>query len=318
MRNSYYNPERHKYTQPIRTLYQNLHFWYRNTYPDFKTEELDKAIKNLGLHEEINIIDREDKVAMPAGVGTFKIITIQETFLSYLWCISYSLMFLYDKSILEPRINPNLQFTDEIKDKIKNAHTLFDYGVSLLEKYNPWDIDNLPNPEYYDSLDDEYIEKANGVYVNAVNFILLHELGHVVLGHIEKDIENQKNNIIKPPEEILKEEYEADEFAFERILKGADNLTNQATVAAGIVAGFCSYLFCSSNMKGGDHPDPDERLKIALDKLNLIEEDNLWGVSCLAFKLWSIENKVELDWPPIIDTYHDLFIMTIDTLNNKK
>lgn len=318
MKKSYYDSNSHKYSQPVRTLYQNLLYWFKNTYPDFKTKELDNAIKNLGLNEDINLIDREDRVAMPAGVGTFKIITIQETFLSYLWCISYSLIFIYDKSIHEQKINKNFKFTDELIEKINKAHTLFNYGISLLDKYNPWDIENLPNPEFYDNLDDDYIEKANGVYINAVNFTLLHELGHVVLGHVDEDIKNEENNTKTTSEEILRGEYDADKFAFDRILKGANNLTNNSTVAAGIVAGLCSYLYFSSNMTGGDHPDPDERLKIALDKLKLQDEDNLWGVSCLAFKLWAIKNKIELNWPPIVNTYHDLFEITMSTLKNKK
>jgi len=318
MKKSYYDSASHKYFQPVRVLYQNLKYWFKNTYPEFQTIELDEAIKRLGLNEDINVIGREDKVAMPSGVGTFKIITIQETFLSYLWCISYSLIFIYDKSIHEQKINKDFKFTDELKLKIKNAHSLFDYGFSLLDKYNPWDIDNLPNPEFYDKLDDDYIEKANGVYINAVNFILLHELAHVVLGHIDKDIENEENKIKATDEEILKGEYEADKFAFERILKGAKHLTNDSTVAAGVVAGLCSFLFFSTTMKGGDHPDPDERLKITLEKLHLQPEDNLWGISCLAFKLWSIKNAVQLDWPPIVNTYHDLFLLTIKKMDNYK
>ncbi|HLO45778.1 MAG TPA: phage exclusion protein Lit family protein [Leadbetterella sp.] len=318
MKTSHYNYKAHKGAQPVRVLYENLFHWFKNTYPEFKTEELDKAIKNLGLNEDINVIDREDKVAMPAGVGTFKILTIQETFLSYLWCISYSLVFIYDKSIHEQKINKDFVFTDELKLKIKNAHLLFDYGISLLDRFNPWDIENLPNPELYDRLDDDYIEKANGVYINAVNFILLHELAHVVLGHVDTDIENEEKKIKTTDEEILKGEYKADNFAFEKILKGANNLTNSRTVAAGIVAGLCSFLFFSNNMKGGDHPDPDERLKIALDKLNLQPEDNLWGISCLAFKLWTMKTGVELNWPPIVNTYQELFNLTISKMNEHK
>lgn len=318
MKISYYNNASHKHEQPVRTLYQNTLYWFTNTYPEFKTEELDRAIKEFGLHEEINVVNREDKVGMPAGVGTFKIITIQETFLSYLWCISYSLLFLYDKWIHEPKIDPNYQLTEDLKLKIENAQNLFDYGISLLDRYHPWDKDNLPNPEFYDGLEDSYIEKANGVYLNAVNFILLHELAHVSLGHVDKDTQNKENETTTSESDILREEYEADQFALEKLLKGSNNLTNDKTVAAGIVTGLCSFLFFSSTMKGGDHPDPDERLKLVLDKLNLAEEDNLWGISCLAFKLWSLKNKVPLEWPPVVDTYRDLFTMTVEILKSKK
>jgi len=318
MKKSYYKSKSHKGSQPVRVLYQNVYHWFHNTYPNFKNDELDEAIQRLGLNEEINIIEREEKVAMPAGVGTFKIITIQETFLSYLWCMSYSLMYIYDKSIHEPKINPNYDLTDELENRISAAHKLFNYGLSLLESYDTWNINELPNPEFYEVLEEEYVEKANGVYLNAVNFILLHELAHVALGHIDKDIENSEKKIVTSDADILKDEYDADSFAFERIIKGAENLTNQSTVAAGIIVGMCSFLFFSSSLKGGDHPDPDERLKIALEKLNLQPEDNLWGISCLAFKLWSIKHKINLDWPPIVETYQELFNSTIITLNKNK
>ena len=318
MKISYYIDTLHKHEQPLRTLYQNTLHWFTNVYPNFKTEELDVAIRKFGLNEEINLINRDDKVGMPAGVGTFKIITIQETFLSYLWCISYSLLFLYDKWIHEPKVNPNYQVTEELKLKITNAQKLFDYGLSLLDNYSPWDKENLPNPEFYDALADDYIEKANGVYINAVNFILLHELAHVSLGHVDQDIQNQENGKNTSEDEILKGEFDADQFAFERMLKSPEYLTNEKTVAAGIAAGLLSFLFFSSNMRGGDHPDPDDRLKIALNKLNLQDEDNLWGISCLAFKLWSNKNNVQLNWPPIVDTYHDLFTMTIEVFKRHK
>jgi hypothetical protein len=318
MKKSYYDSQSHKHTQPVRVLYQNLKYWFKNTYPQFQTIELDEAIKQLGLHEKINVIDREDKVAMPAGVGTFKIITIQETFLSYLWCLSYSLLFIYDKQIHEPKINPDFKLTEDLKEKISKAHALFKYGLSLLKNYNYWDIEELPNPEYYDELDDEYIEKANSVYINSVNFVLLHEFAHVSLRHIDDDIEHAANETKADGKEILKGEYEADAFAFERIIKGASYLTNQSTVATGIVTGLCSFLFFTSTLKGGDHPDPDERLKIALNKLDLKPDDNLWGLSCLAFKLWSMNNGIELDWPPIVNTYNDLFELTIKELIGRK
>lgn len=159
MKKSYYHYEMHPHSQPVRVLYPNIKHWFKNPYPGFETSELDEAIKTFGLHEDINVVDREDKVAMPAGVGTFKVITIQETFLSYLWCISYSLLFLYDKTIQEPKVNNDFILTENLKRKIGNAYTLFHYGLSLIKKFGKWDIDNLPNPEFYNAVEDDFIEK---------------------------------------------------------------------------------------------------------------------------------------------------------------
>ncbi|WP_154859634.1 phage exclusion protein Lit family protein [Cyclobacterium xiamenense] len=317
MKQSLYNSERHTGEQPIRVLRNNLDKWFQETYPNFKEDVLDEAINKMGLHNEINVVDRLEKVQVPAGVGTFKIITVQETYLSYLWGLCYSLIFIYDKQIHQPKIDATYVITSELSDQIKKAHDLFNYSLSLIEKYNSWDKDDLPNPEFC-APSDEYIFKANGVYLHAINYVLLHELGHVALGHIDKDIENEEKGIKTSPEDILKGEYEADEYSIHKSLQGGTHLTNDRTIAAGIVAGICSFIFFDSSMKGGDHPDPDERLQKAFDSLNLEPEDNLYGIACLALKLWSLQFKIDLKWPEIVDTYKELFDITMERLSEHK
>ncbi len=317
MKQSLYNSEKHTGEQPIRVLRNNLDKWFQETYPNFKEDVLDEAINKMGLHNAINVVNRLEKVQVPAGVGTFKIITVQETYLSYLWGLCYSLIFIYDKQIHQPKIDATYVITAELSNQIKKAHDLFTYSLSLIENYNPWNKDDLPNPEFCEPAE-EYIFKANGVYLHAINYVLLHELGHVALGHIDQDIENEGKGIATSPEDILKGEYEADEYSIHKSLQGGSHLTNDRTIAAGIVAGICSFIFFDSSMKGGDHPDPDERLQKAIDSLNLEPEDNLYGIACLAMKLWSMHYKIDLKWPEIVDTYKELFDITMDRLTAHK
>ncbi|MBN2087522.1 hypothetical protein JW758_04180 [Candidatus Peregrinibacteria bacterium] len=321
MKIDYYNPECHKGSQPVRVLYQNTKHWFKYVYPEFKSTELQEVIDKFGLHDDINIIDREEKIACPAFVGSFKIISIQETFLSYLWSLTYSLIFLYDKTIHEPRTIENYVMTSDVKEKAKKSHELFDYGLSLLNTFNPWDKENLPNPELYDRVYDDYIEKANGAYLHAVNFILVHELGHVALGHIDNDIESDTAGMKISNDTLLADEMDADNFSFDRMFLSTEHLTNNHTASVGLISALCSFIFFSTNMKGGDHPDPDKRLQSALEKLKLADEDNLWGLSCLAFKLWAMKHKLEFNWPQITDTYKDLFYLTmteLEKIKNKK
>jgi len=318
MKVSYYNTEEHEGGQPVRVLSQNTKKWFKEVYPNFENTELKKAIEEFGLYEEISIIEREDKIATPAFVGSFKIIQIQETYLSLLWCLSYSLTFLYDKSIHEPRTKENFIFTVKLNEQIKKAHDLFDYGLSIIDTFNPWDKENLPNPEFYDANEDEYIEKANGVYLHAVNFVLVHELGHVLLGHIDSDIKNDEKGVKISNEIILQDEIDADNFSFERMFKSTKHLTNDHTASVGLISALCSFIFFSNSMNGGDHPDPDLRLQTALEKLNLEDEDNLWGLSCLAIKLWSNKHRIAINWPNKVETYKDLFYLTMEQLNNLK
>jgi hypothetical protein len=227
-------------------------------------------------------------------------------------------MYIYDKTIHEPRTIDKHVISPNVTEKAFRARALFNYGLSLLQRFNTWDIENLPNPQYYDAQEDCYIEKANRAYLHAVNFVLIHELGHVTLGHIDKDIENNDNSIIISNETKIQEEIDADNFSFERIFQSPQNLTNDHTAAVGLISALCSFIFFSANMKGEEHPDPDMRLKTALEKLNLEPEDNLWGLSCLAFKLWSMNNNIDLEWPNEVETYKDLFYLTIEQLDKIK
>jgi len=303
MKISYYNPDEHQGTQPIRVLYQNLKFWYKNSYPNFRNSELSTAITNKGLVEEINYRHGENCISNP-GYVIFNSICIEETFAAYLWSLSYSLVVLYDEAITRPRIEMGYVFSTKAKTLIADANALKDYAFSLLSEFSKWNLE-LPNPEYYDSFENSYIEKVNGVYLHAISFVLLHELGHVVLDHNDESTSSTDD---------ITKEFEADEYSINTMLKG--KLTNTPTLMAGIVAGFSSLIFFNSKMRGGTHPDPDERLKIALERLNLPDIDNLWGMACLAIRLWCDYYKVTIDWPKDnqMETYKEMFYFLINKI----
>lgn len=315
MKQSKYDSAVHQGTQPIRVLNGNILYWFENTEKDF-LENLKDEVSYNALQNGIGYINSETIVKEVAYVDDTKKITIQETFLSYLWTISYGLVVMFDEVIMRPRIeNGYIQTLADI-DRVKKAQELFDYGLTLLKSFSTWDKDNLPNPEYYDPKDNTYIEKINSVYLSAVNFVLVHEFAHVTLGHIDQDIERAAKGVFATKEEIKADEYAADNYSFQTLICGADYLANQTTVRMGILAGLCSLLFFSSSLDGDDHPDPDERIKIILEKLNLEETDNLWGIASFALKLWSNHYKIDLNLPAVVDTYKDLFYLILDRLSN--
>ena len=319
MKRSYYNnPEYHPGTQPIRVLYQNFKHWFENTHEGFEVEILE-AIEEKGFHPEFRYIQREERVNVLAQVGTFKIINVEESFLAFLWCISYGLVGLYDETVQKPRITENYERTEQIIKLVNEAHQLIQYGLSLLYGYNPWDKENLPNPEFYDRDENEYIDTANGVFLSALNFVIVHEFAHIVMGHIDEDIERQEAGDEEiSNEEKIAQEHEADAFAFEKLIQGADNITNLQTVSLGLVAGLSSLIFFNNTMDGGDHPDPDHRLQYVLEHLNLPEEDNLWGIACMAIRLWANHYNIDLRWPRIVDTYKELFENSMNRIQELK
>jgi hypothetical protein len=313
VKQSFYDPTSHIGTQPIRVLTGNILHWFENAEQNFK-QDLIREVTFSGLQKSIHYINEETKISDVAYVDGNKQIAIQETFLSFLWSISYGLVVIFDEVIMRPRVEENYVRTQADIDRVNKAKELFDYGLSLLDNFNKWDINSLPNPEYYDPNDNAYIEKINAVFLAAVNFVLVHEFGHVYLGHI--DLHNLLYQQGQQPtkDEILKGEFAADEYSFKTLMDGADFIANKQTVSAGIIAGLCALLFFDRSLDGDDHPDPDYRIKRALDKLNLDEKDNLWGIAALAFKLWADKYKIDLGWPPIVDTYKELFDLTIEKL----
>jgi hypothetical protein len=70
--------------------------------------------------------------------------------------------------------------------RITKAQQLFNYGISLIKIFTPWDKSTLPNPECYDEQDEFYVQRVNAVFVYAMNFILCHEFVHVEREHIDK------------------------------------------------------------------------------------------------------------------------------------
>lgn len=102
MKKSIYDSKIHKGTQPIRVLNGNILNWFENAEKDF-LETLKDEVKYNELKNGIGYINSETKVREVAYVDDAKQITIQETFLSYLWTISYGLVVMFDEVIMRPR-----------------------------------------------------------------------------------------------------------------------------------------------------------------------------------------------------------------------
>lgn len=170
----------HKGNQPIRVLQHNITFQFETTNPTFV--ELSKTIiKDKGLQPGIAyyindsaILEKVDgHVQTPFVNGEGKI-TVHETFLSYVWCICNSMLVLYEEAIAKTsqnQVSKTLIYEIDAQ-KIDKAQELFNYAKSLIVSFTEWDKEELPNPEIYTQEDVFFIERANGLFVYAMNFIL--------------------------------------------------------------------------------------------------------------------------------------------------
>lgn len=290
----------HRGRQPIRVLQYNIAYAFENSNSDFRELTL-KIMKDSGLQAGIGYLIEDEAIKIPS-VNAAKKIFLQETFLSYVWCTCYVLTVMYDEALAKMSRNRVAGFEAEKVDfnLLKKAEALWEYAKSLNVYYSPWDMD-LPNPEEYYPEDQWWVERINGLFVKAINFILCHEFAHVEKRHFERFDAGKSSDADRKLFEL-----EADERAIELVLMGADD-KNSTTVRFGILIGLCSLLFFRRTTQSPRYPSTDDRIHAILEKLNPEPEDGMWGVATLAFKLWDGQFTKMYNWSNDLGSYKDLY-----------
>lgn len=310
----------HSGTQPIRVLQHNITFQFETTNPTFI--ELSKTIiKDKGLQPGISyyisenaILDKVDGYPHTPFVDGNGKINIHETFLSYVWCICYSMLVLYEEAIAKASLNQIsktlIQNVD--LDKINKAQKLFEYAKSLITSFSNWDKMDLPNPEEYSQDDVFYIERANGLFVYAINFILCHEFAHVEKDHIKK-LRLGQNTV----SHILDFEKEADGRAMDLVLSGITDRT-KLSAEIGVLMGLSSMLFFKQKTMTTTHPATDDRMHELIIKANPTNADAHWGIATLAFKLWDQQFIKNFIWPNEVYDLKELYEMIRNQIKNER
>lgn len=281
MKISVYKEGIHVGIQPIRTLKHNITHRLVERSEDFIKElYLDKRLAQfIKYHAKGSYLkDRQTPYIDENGV-----INIHETFLSYIWIISFTIFILYEEGIAIPdQIIKGLKpYKNQNPELIEIAKELFDYAKSLIVSYSPWDKDYFPNPEFYDSqtIEGWYIERTNDIYVETMNFILFHEIAHAENKHLRKKKEERLEG-----DELKKLELEADTRAIELILKGC---RNQNVTEISILVGLASMLFCRRDLSGdNEHPNIDVRINNYLSIIKPANDSVIWGMLVVFLKLW--------------------------------
>lgn len=261
---------------PVRVLKNNVMSFLEDV---LKTEiELIETEFSLGLNRTI-LIDTEKKpITIPAEISPEGQITFYEPFCQYLWSLTYALIAVYDQCYKKPLLTGQ-----SFKELEKNTYWVksfssFDYGYSLFKEYSGLSDTSIPNPEKYWSNDKTYIEKTNAVYSGAMAFTLLHEIGHHFYGH-HQTTESKKSF-----------EFDADDFAAEKISPILNDGKLGASYKYGAVIALLSLIFLDGSLSGGsEHPDPHHRLKKLLYKLNLDDRRDEWGIASLGFLIWGVK-----------------------------
>lgn len=322
MKRNYYNPKTHIGNQPIRVLKWNIACCLEKTHPHFKKEYEDVlSLHNLKpsiIYDTAEapiystIFPYSDPIPeirhLTPHVDNNKNITIQETFLSYLWIMCYFHLVTYGE--IAEKIYLNRLVTHKYKintQPVIFADLLCNYGRSLITRYTVWNKELLPNPELYDD-SDIYIEKTNSLFVHAVNFVLLHEFAHIKLGHMNPNKFNDSNEIRKRDEQL------ADSYAINTMLAGAFNSKEKLNRILGMTIGLGALLLLFSNATSNTHPASDDRLETLLTQLKLDDMSKIWLFASLSIIFWDQSYKKDIIWPREAKSSKDLFYLAYDQL----
>jgi len=221
--------------------------------------------KKKKVQNEINYY--EEKVLGPikgtsiSEIDSLNRVCISKPYCQFLWDIIYVTLKRRDATNVKDEIFAysvkNMTTTDYVIKHIESystkSHLLTELNsfLSCLIKYDSViaqcdDVQkaahNLINCElnvdgilHYSSINmkDSYTTRINGVYTRAVSFILLHEMAHYQLEHIEPDAEDDAN---------------ADFYAIEILLDNLENDPKESKTAVfGIIAALASMFYVTTD-----------------------------------------------------------------------
>src|SRR5687768_5064806 len=111
MKKSYFNARTHNGNQPVRVLKWNIASQWERIHPTF-LPEFEATLRKHQLepvlaynYTEQAIVDANPENSLIPFVDKKKQITIQETFLSFVWTMCYSHLVLFEEQIHKPLLN---------------------------------------------------------------------------------------------------------------------------------------------------------------------------------------------------------------------
>lgn len=212
-----------------------------------------------------------------------KTIELHEVFLAYLWSVSYSMWVIYDYAIVMPTHNKSYDGTADFSiEPQKSAKDLFIYGISLIKEYKDWPA-NLPSPKNITTETKDLIEKTNGIFLNAISFIIAHELAHVSHKHLDNFLQYIPENYPK----IKEREKDADTTAINILKKSINENNAQSMVILGSIIATASLLYFGKAVQSPTHPDKDDRIKSVIESFELEDTHHMWGIAALTLQFFN-------------------------------
>lgn len=312
-------------TQPVRTKHWMIVYMFQKTNPTFCAEVKDLIVKGK-LSGKLGIIYGEEPIRLPDGKfqtpranGKTKQIEIHETFLSYLWCCTYSLYVTFLETIDYPQCNfhAGYEVYPISEENILIAQEMFDYARHLIVDFTVWDKDKMPNPERLLAEKRIYIEQTNCFYTEAVKFILCHEFTHLER-HLDQI--NEKTTTSN----YLEFESEADNTAIDKMKEGMSYMpiplaeSHRLAIEIGAIIGVLSMLFFRATTEGVRHPNTEDRLTNVIERLDLIDNDAAWAIACVGLKFWDSQFGHNFEWQENPNSYKEEYYAIIKQIKARE
>lgn len=275
---------------PIRYLYPYITGRFENTHADF-AEYVQQMIKERKIDSKISFKDT-DVFDSPKTV--FGKIILNEPFMCSVWSFCYYYYVMHEEYVV-PYYNEGKENKNIILDQ---AESLYKWGKSLQGSFSQWPQEK-PIPQQHDN--NPTINIVNQIFLYAMDFVMCHEFAH----------------IDKAPQQgtLIEQELEADDVAFDLLLKGR-NGTNDITIYLGIIMALAALLILNPKTENSkSHPDSLSRLNAFVKKINLPETHSLWCILTIIIHDWNMRYNLDFNFPKESDTFKSRYEEMMEIIN---
>jgi hypothetical protein len=272
---------RRRQRSPILALDENVGASPSKLAPE-RANELKVICEKQNL--EIMIVDRP-KFGIQVHLDTHKI-DLPIAAMEYVWAQSYRFWVIAQEYKLAQHAGMQ-KFDLRGNKRLDDAARLVEWSGQNVQTTGdkPWPID-LPRPERYPGDEDRRV--ANELFLGAMGWIILHEVGHVYLGHAELAGAYSQQ-----------QEKEADIFATAWILDRLNQsdprlIKRMFCIAAGLLC-LQSFETVAAPRWHGTHPPAHERISYCLDPYRSAGAEKIAGFLVVCLQALFAETGVSPD-----------------------
>ena len=198
-------------------------------------------------------------------------IELHRPHLELLWAFIFGWFVLYEEAVQKPLLAKSFTGPIVLDSALKQrAAQLLSWATGLKDKYTRWP-QNLPSPSLSTATsveEREYSAKVNGIFQEAIAFMLYHEFAHIFQGHL--DVYDRAPT---PEASALTKqlEREADDFAFRIFVMETDGDDVRCIKGWAVLSASLSSLYLIDSPAAifqERHPHLHHRVAHALSQLN--------------------------------------------------